>query len=698
MDVASTQPASFVSSKVPGARASTRATAVVWAFCSVNVALLIPVLVLAFLNRHAPDIWSIAGPSPLIGAVAYTVVGALLGIHRPHNLLGWLFLVTGTSTLLSGLATHWGFYGLVTQPGTSGSLYSLWIGFWIAAWFPWLLLPILLYPGGRLPDRRTRVVALLTVVSGTLLVVGLMSGSVVPPGFPDIYLRYPNPLVEPDTTPIIDPGLCIMALGLCALLAIGLLLARFRRSRGVERQQYKWIVFTMAAYVALFVADFFARASGTGLYVVTSPAMEIAVALVPVLIGVAILRHHLYDIDLIINRSLVYIALSLCVVGFYIFIVGWLGTVFRTGGNLGFSLLATGVVAVVFQPLRERIQRSVNRLLYGERDEPYAVLARLGQRLESTLAVDAVLPAIAGTIQEALKLPYAAVALQHSGGQYLAAASGTPTVNPLRLPLVYQHEPVGELLLAPRTPGEPFSPADQRLLADLTRQAGIAVHSVQLTYELQQARERLVAAREEERRRLRRDLHDGLGSQLAALNLQAGGLRSLIDNDPEAAQAEVVELRAQLRDAIASIRTLVHGLRPPAVDELGLRTALTERTRQYSADGLNITAELPETLPELPAAVEVAIYRIVEEALTNVAKHAHARNCRVRLTLNGAVELSIEDDGDGITPEATGGVGLGSMRERAEELGGTCVISPSETGGTVVAVRLPRQQGHVDVI
>ncbi len=306
------------------------------------------------------------------------------------------------------------------------------------------------------------------------------------------------------------------------------------------------------------------------------------------------------------------------------------------------------------------------------------------------------LPAIASTVREALKLPYSAIALQQGDAQVIVAATGVPVLDPIRLPLVYQHEPVGELLLAPRAPGESFSPADRRLLDDLARQAGVAVHAVQLTHALQQARERLVAAREEERRRLRRDLHDGLGSQLAALNLQAGALRGLIEHDPAAAQAEVAELRAQLRAAIASIRTLVHGLRPPAIDDLGLLVAVQERARRYGVDGLVVETDLPETLPSLSAAVEVAVYRIVEEALANVVTHAQARRCVVRLVAGEMLQLTIEDDGTGIDPRASAGVGLLSMRERAEEVGGRCTVGPRANGGTQVRVELPVERERAD--
>jgi signal transduction histidine kinase len=664
-----------------------------WAIGAIVLGLMPPVLALAFVNRDSPDVWLVADPTLLASAVAYGAVGVLLAVRRPRHPIGWLCLATALLTQLSSLAAHWAVYGLVTRPGVPGAALALRLSLVLAAaaLTPVPTFLLLLFPTGRLPDRWTRAVAWVSGVAGVMLPLALLTGGDYPPGSSDLFAETANPLALP--VPLGDAGVGIFTLVLCGLVAAALLLMRFRATRAEARQQYLWVVLALALVSVTFLADTIARLFGNRAYLVTGPAQSFANILVPVAMGIAILRYRLWDIEIIVSRALVYLALSACVVGIYVFVVGWLATVFRTGGNLVFSLVATGIVAVLFQPLRARIQRAVNRLVYGERDEPYAVISRLGRRLEEAFAPDAVLPTIAGTVREALKLPYAAITLRQEGTVVVAAASGDPAPDPVRLPLVYQQEPVGELLLAPRAPGEAFGVADRRLLDDLARQAGVAVHAVRLTHDLQRARERLVATREEERRRLRRDLHDGLGSQLVALNLQAGALRGLIAGDAEAALAEVAELRTQLRAAITSIRGLVRGLGPPVIDELGLLTALRERARQYQVDGLVVEVDFPSVLPTLPAAVEVAIYRIVEEALTNVAKHARARWCAVRLRAGEALDLSVEDDGVGMPAEAGAGVGLHSMRERAAELGGDCRIEPRPGGGTRVAVRLPLSYG-----
>ena len=486
---------------------------------------------------------------------------------------------------------------------------------------------------------------------------------------------------------------------------------RYRRiSNPVQRQQIKWVVFGIAVALAGFLG--MQLMLGTFAPDTTSPGALLAyligytlisyltVLLIPVSLGIAMLRYHLFDVDLVINRTLVYGTLTASVVGIYAVLVGGLGTLLQTRGNFLISLLAAGLVAVLFAPLRNRLQRGVNRLMYGKRDEPYKVLSRLGERLEATLAPDAALKAIVETVAQALKLPYAGISLNQDGQFVTVAEYGTPTGESIVLPLAYQAGQVGQLILTPRSPGEAFTASDRRLLDDIARQAGVAVHAVRLTADLRRSRERLVTAREEERRRLRRDLHDGLGPQLAAQTLKVGSARSLYPRDPAAADWLLAGLEADMEAALADVRRLVYNLRPPTLDELGLAEAIREAAEQYggvnsraNAPGLRISVDAPEQLPHLPAAVEVAAYRIAQEAMTNVVRHSGAGLCLVRLSLGDALELKITDEGTGITPDHPAGVGLASMRERVVELGGTCEILPPPTGGTRVLARLPLPEG-----
>lgn len=476
---------------------------------------------------------------------------------------------------------------------------------------------------------------------------------------------------------------------------------RYRRVSGpVERQQTKWVVyaivitllvFILTGIVGAFVPGYellveeqstpqaFAFMLGSWL---TSPVM----ILLPLAMAFSIIRHRLWDIDLVINRTLVYGLLTTLTIGLYIFMVGYLGNLLEAQNRSILGFLATGMIAVVFQPLRLFLQRLVNRLMYGDRDEPYIVLSRLSQRLDLALAPGDVIPAILETIIQTLKLPYAALRLNDETMSFQGAL---PTnVAPVSFPLLYRGEAIGQLVVAPRAAGETFTAAERRLLEDIARQAGVVAHNVRLTSELQRAREKLVTAREEERRRLRRDLHDGLGPKLAGQALILEAVRdSLV---PESHNRALVDhLIDDSQTIVSEVRELVHGLRPPALDEHGLAGALRLLAARCESNKLQISVSTPDPVPSLPAAVEVAAYRIAQEALTNVVKHAQARSCQVNLIINQALELQITDDGVGFPENRATGVGLTSMRERAEEIGGQCFVRADKNGGARVIAQLP---------
>jgi signal transduction histidine kinase len=473
----------------------------------------------------------------------------------------------------------------------------------------------------------------------------------------------------------------------------------YRYLRGatpVERAQIKWFIVGLALVLALGQAIDMITGTNTTTAAVTESGWggdidEVATLIIPVTIAIAILRYRLFDIDVIINRALVYGTLTALVIGLYVLVVGYLGSWLRTENNLIVSLIATGLVAVLFQPMRDRLQLGVNRLMYGRRDEPVAVLTQLGSRLEETLIPDEILPRIVEIVSQTLKLPYAAVSLQLADQLKVQAESGH-AIGPLEtFPLIYQGQTIGQLLVARRSPGEELNPADQLLLTNIARQAGVVAHSVRLTSALQQSRQQLVTAREEERRRLRRDLHDGLGPQLASQTLTIDAIRKQLETDPEKARDLLQHLKTQSQAAIQDIRRLVYDLRPPALDELGLIEALRQGVGQHNgAEGIVEITIGPDPLPGLPAAVEVAVYRITQEAITNVIRHAQAAHCRVDIIAQDHhLDLSIADNGKGYSNNFHSGVGLNSMRERAEELGGTIHFENQPTGGARVKVWLP---------
>lgn len=549
----------------------------------------------------------------------------------------------------------------------------------------WLFL--LLFPTGRLVPRWTGVLIPFAIIQSILFIsppTWLLSTNTVPGWFNGLLAL------------ITDGGIIVSQV------------YRYRRvSTTVERQQTKWVVFGITIVATgsflfgfLFTTVFPAVDQPNSPYSMFQFAYPLLLLLLPVSIGTAILRYRLWDIDLIIKRTLVYGLLTAFVVGFYILVIGYLGAAFRAEGNLLISLIATGLVAVLFQPLRNVLQRAVNRLVYGLRDEPYVALSRLGQRLKTTLEPDAMLSAIVATVRETLKLSYTAIEVPEGASSALAAASGVPpTKEAVRLPLLHQGEVVGTLLIAPRGRDDTLTPADLRLLDDLTYQIGNAVHTVRLTSDLQaltrdlqRSRERLVSAREEERRRLRRDLHDGLGPMLSAILLKVGLARTLYRRDAEATESLLKQLETEIESVIGDIRRVVYNLRPPALDELGLLSALREYVARFgNSDSkmLKISVDAPKTLPSLPAAVEVAAYRIIQEAMTNVIRHASARACSIRIRVEDGLQIEVSDDGSGIDETGQAGVGLTSMRERAEELGGTFSIRKTDPPGTLVTACLP---------
>ncbi len=503
--------------------------------------------------------------------------------------------------------------------------------------------------------------------------------------------------------------LSVFAFGGC----LAVLIYRYIRvSTFEQRQQTKWVVLGFALVVAIVaVPSSSTGESGLSRLLDISTFPNICFLPIPLSIGIAMLYSRLWDIDRVINRILVYSILSAIVIAVYSLVVVGIGSLLHVQDNLLLSLIATGLVAILFQPLRQRLQRLVNRLLFGYRDEPYRVLSQLSKQLEATISPDLLLDTIVKTIARALKLPASAIVSGGESGSLVPISASYGVLSEekslIRVPLIYQTETVGELLLSPRTPGEALTSADQRLLHDLTPQIGVALHAVRLTAhlkqvnaDLQRSREQLVTAREEERRRLRRDLHDGLGPTLAALNLQAGMLRTLMTQDVEAANTLVSEWRVHLREVIADIRQLVYELRPPALDELGLVGAIKEQAASYTTNytsntmpttlSIRILVEVDEDFPPLTAAIEVATYRIATEAMTNVVRHAQAHLCTLRIWVVADI-LSIEciDDGIGIPKTHQIGIGLLSMQERASELGGSCSIEAVEAGGTRVFAYIP---------
>jgi signal transduction histidine kinase len=478
---------------------------------------------------------------------------------------------------------------------------------------------------------------------------------------------------------------------------------RYRRAAYVEREQIKWLFFGLCFMAAGAVVQFSpwlnAPDTSPGGVLIRSPIAATLAILFPGSILFAIMQYRLWSIDWLINRTMVYSLTIMLLVAVYTLLISMLTTLARlmsmTQSQFVVSLIATGVVTALSQPLRDRLQRLANKLLFGDRDDPYTVIARLGRRLEAPLTPRAVLPTIVDTVREALKLPYVAVRVaedDHDGrgnvGYLTSASSGkalaSVSANILTLPLTHQAETVGYLTLSPRSPAESFSQVDLALLHDLARQVGIAVHALKLSTALERVRE-------EERLQIQRDLHDSVGPTLAAQVLKSrSALTYLARGDTAAAARLLEELRTNLENVTSEVRQIATAIRPPILDRLGLAQALADQASQFEHSGLRIDFDAPTPLQALPHATEEAAYHIVREALTNVARHAQACHCSIRVTVEEAVlKLVIADDGCGLPEANQAGVGLGSMRERASRLRGSCVVSSGPDQGTTVTVHLP---------
>ncbi len=588
-----------------------------------------------------------------------------------RNLMGAVALAQGGSLLLQEYA----FLGTAVP----GREWSLWLGSW--CWAPGYvaiaaLLPLLL-PEGRLPSPRWWPALVLS--TATLLVVSV-SWALTPydaQDFPEPFAGARNPVA---VEAMGDPVVWVVggsALVVAVLVAFTSLVVRWQGAVDVQRQQLKWVLLGYAGTVLLFgLAQVLPVAT-------TEVVAGLAMVPLPAAIGVAVLRHGLWEVDVVISRSLVYGLLSAVVAGVYAATVWFLGEVL--GESTGAPIVATTVIALLALPARTWLQRHVNRWVHGDAEEPYAVLARLGDRLGSVAApdelVERVLPSVVEQVARSLRAQEARLAL----GDGTVASYGGGAGEEVAVDLVYAGERLGVLAVR-RSAG--FDDADVRALDRLAAQAAVAAHTVLLSREAQRAREAVVLAREEERRRLRRDLHDGVGPSLAALALHAETARDLAAEDPAAAVAVLDRLVPRLNAAVADVRALVHELRPPTLDELGLVTAVHALADRLSTGRTRVVAEV-DALPELPAAVEVAAYHLVGEAAGNAVRHSGASVVRVRIVAgHDALEVTVADDGTGLPQAAPTGLGMTTMRERAEELGGRFTLH-SDDDGTLVTATLP---------
>lgn len=614
--------------------------------------------------------------------LTFPVVGFLILWHRPDNLVGWIFLAVGLVQVTAGLTGTASELLLSSDPDSvSGAL--LFVVNNVCFGVSWVLattFPLLLFPDGRLPSRRWRWAVYAAAAGLAVLVVAIM----VKPG----PVEYDSAVVNP---------LGIAALGglpeqvaeatVIALLGVSLagltsLVVRWRRGSGDDRRRLAWLALAAVVMVVVTVAGLVASPWTPDW--VGAIGEAITVAAIPLATGVAVLRSRLFDVEAVLDRALVYVVLTGIVVVTYAATVAvatwWLGS----DAGRGASILAAAVVAVSLSPVKDRLHRGIDRLLYGDRSRPYAVLSGFAAKLERTSGSDDLLTTVTNSIAESLRVPYVRVAV------------GSGAVIPedaVVFPLISHGRQEGLLLVGQRSGGRRFDARETKLLGDLARQAAVEARGMRLTADLQESREHIVRAREEERLRVRRDLHDGVGPTLAAASLQVDALRERWEVDDPKIAVLLAQVKSEISQCVLDIRRVVDGLRPPALDDLGLAGVVREHAASLTAAGLLVEVDCPDDLEVSSAAVEVAAYRIVTEAMTNVVRHADAARCAVSLECaEGSLRVDVSDDGIGLRGSHRDGIGLSSMRERAAELGGSIAVDNLSGGGTRVTATLPVPQ------
>ncbi len=507
-----------------------------------------------------------------------------------------------------------------------------------------------------------------------------------------------------------QPAWAVFAL--LSLLASGAAaqLYRYRRVSDAEtRRRARWVLAALVARAGLvtFTGLIGLVRPGDGR---TAPALAIDLALngasylvsalFALALAVVVVRHRLFESDVVVSRAVVYGTLTVFVLLVYGLIVGGVGAVW-TGGGVLLPVLATAVAAAELLPARSWLQRRVARLVYGDRAEPYRVAHELGERLAATVRPEELVHTVVDVIGPTLGLSRAAITLTGRPTPIARYVGDAPPGATSSFPIDHRGRRVGVFEVAARR-GEQLSAADRELLAGVAGQAGLAVAAARASAELRVAREQAVSAREEERRRMHRDLHDGLGPTLASIYQRVELAGRLIESDPDASRRLLTDTGSQVRETVGEVRRLVYALRPPRLDDLGLADAVRAACGELSGGRPTIVVRCPQPLPELPAATEITAYRIVLEAVTNAVRHAQATTCTVDLLVSStspaadepdpaerALTVVVSDDGRGMPDAVVAGAGIRSLTERAAEVGGHMAIGATDPRGTTVTARLP---------
>ncbi len=628
--------------------------------------------------------WPYAVDGLLLGGLA-AVVLARVPAGRFARGLGGLGLFWSADALAQSYINA----GLTATHAWPGMTLALWVFNRLGSLLPTAIaVLLLLFPNGRFLTGRWGTggrIALTVLVCCGLITMTTPAG---------------GPLADGPLPPSVDPDpMTIRALGDIGDALTGAAVAttitsivfvlisvvvRYRRSRDAEREGMRWLLWSALVAGCVLAVSTLVEIPASG-YVLTTTVMVLPGAAM----AIALVNPALVPIDDLLARTSVVAVLLVVLGGIDALVLFLTARIFPDSLTQPRVVTAVLVIAVVlYGPLRQRLADWIRHRMVGPRDQAYDAVAGLAASLETTDDVEEQLSVVARAVADAFRIGFVRIEVQTEGGGWQRTTLGVEPREVRRLPIHYRGAEVGRLVLPARGMRSRLSADDERLVGDLVRQAAAAARTSRLAEQVQQSRERLIATREEERRRIRRDLHDGLGPALSGVVFQIDAVRLGLRRDPDLAERQLDAISGHVQTVVSDVRRLVHDLRPPALDDRGLVGAL-----EQLAGGLDLrlTVDAPDLTGVLPAAVEVAAYRIVGEALNNVARHAGTDRVHLRLATGADLTIEVSDDGVGVEPDRQAGVGLVGLRERAAELGGTADVLRGSDGGTVVRARLPTE-------
>jgi signal transduction histidine kinase len=686
-----------------------RLSRLAWSLAAVWLACWLVTVAFLIANRSAIHSYADADVIDVVLPVGFAVIGTLVASRQPRNPIGWILILLGLLGVISGVITQYVYRSthFTTLP--------------LAAWVAWLHDPLnwvvfpaglatfffLLFPDGHLPSRRWRWLArfaVLVVAVGFVLLL-LQRTITIGVGTPTI----PNPLGHVAAVDMENgaPGLIWLVALAVLLSAIVGVVVRTRRSTGELRQQLRWLAFAAAVTGVAMLVLIVGYAAGLA---IPDPAFDLVILFgfgvaVPVACGVAVLKHGLYDLDVVISKTVVYAVLAAFFTIAYLAIVVGIGTAIGSSNNSFLTVLAAATIAVAFNPVRDRAKRFANRLVYGKRASPYEVLSEFSERVAETYSVEDVLPRMATALGEGTGARDATVWLRVGGELRPSATWGSdgPPMEPIPIangevpafgdvskvsPVRHRDELLGALTVT-KPPNDPLSVPEAKLVDDLAAQAGLVLRNVRLTEELRAnleelraSRQRLVTAQDGERRRIERNIHDGAQQQLVALAVQARIAEGVAGTDPDKARDLLQHLQDGLQQALDDLRDLARGIYPPLLADQGLGAAVEAQARRSTVP---VTVEASH-VGRYSQEIEAAVYFCTLEALNNVAKYADASAVTVGLADEGGkLQFRIVDDGRGFDTSVTDyGTGLQGMADRLDAVGGTLDVRSEPGRGTTV--------------